>query len=227
MKKEHKQCVIVGLGNPGKKYDHTRHNIGFMVVKSLATKLDWKLKEETRFSAYVCKGQVDDTHVHLLLPTTYMNLSGIAVRRYLDYYQLGVENVIVVNDDVALPLGELRLRSMGSSGGHNGLKSIEAHLATRHYVRLRMGVGAPSDNKISDEETLADYVLGTFSAKEAEVLTPFIEKGVHVLWQLIHESVSRVMNEVNAKAPVRNTKQQPPKEGQETKNEFRREQEPI
>jgi PTH1 family peptidyl-tRNA hydrolase len=223
--KKDKQCVIVGLGNPGKKYEHTRHNIGFMVVKALAKKLQWKLKEETHFSAYVCKGQVDDAQVHLLLPTTYMNLSGLAVRRYLDYYQLGVEYVIVVSDDIALPFGELRLRSMGSSGGHNGLKSIEAHLATRHYVRLRMGVGTPNDKKISDEETLADYVLGTFSADETDKLVPFVERGVHVLWQLIHESISRVMNEVNAKAPSRNTKQQA-QTGQENKNE-RTEEKPL
>lgn len=220
MKETVKHCVIVGLGNPGKKYEATRHNIGFMVVKELASKLGWRLKEETQFSAYCAHGQVGDTICRLLLPTTYMNNSGQAVRRYLDYYQLGPENVIVVTDDVALPFGEMRLRTMGSAGGHNGLKSVEAHLGTRHYIRLRMGVGAP-DKLGSDDDALADYVLSGFSGNEAKTLPHFVEKGAHVLWQLLHEAVTRVMNEVNGKGPK--VKQKPPQEGQENKNESKQE----
>lgn len=186
--------VVVGLGNPGKKYEFTRHNIGFLVAKALARSLGWNFKEEKRFNAWVAKGRYEGWVLHILMPATYMNESGRSVRPYLDFYKLGPADLIAVSDDVELPFGQVRLRPKGSSGGHNGLKSIEAHLGTQDYVRLKMGIG-------KDVQTagLADYVLDTFKPEEFAQLSAYVEKGVDIVKRLLHESITEVMNKVNAK----------------------------
>lgn len=189
-----KQCVIVGLGNPGKKYEMTRHNMGYLMVQGLAHTLGWPFKDETQFVAKVAKGRIDNVVVHLLLPQTYMNESGRALRSYLDYYKLRPADVIVVNDDVDLDYGQMRVRMVGSAGGHNGLKSIQAHLQTLHYVRLRMGIGRGEQQKI-----LADYVLDRFSQEEEERLTAFLTEGIRILRRLVIEETTVVMNTVNVK----------------------------
>jgi peptidyl-tRNA hydrolase, PTH1 family len=168
--------VVVGLGNPGQKYDYTRHNIGFIVAKALAHGLGFTFKEEKRFHALVAKGRYKGNTLHILLPQTYMNESGRAIGAYLNFYKLGPEALIVVCDDVELPFGQLRLRTKGSSGGHNGLKSIEAHLGTREYLRLKMGVG-----KDVMSGTLADYVLDLFKPEELTNLESFITKALEVV----------------------------------------------
>jgi PTH1 family peptidyl-tRNA hydrolase len=139
--------VIAGLGNPGKKYELTRHNIGLMVIEEVAKKWNWQLKEEKDFGAWIAKGEQNGAKVHLLFPAMFMNNSGFVVRRYLDYYHLSAKHLIVVSDEVALPFGMMRLRETGSSGGHNGLKNIENCLQTKDYIRLRMGIGCPLQNK--------------------------------------------------------------------------------
>lgn len=204
-----KHCLIVGLGNPGKKYELTRHNMGYLVVRAFAQLHGWNFKEEKQFDADIAKGQVNEQIVHLLLPKTYMNKSGIAVRRYLDFYKLSVANLVVVVDDVALEYGEMRLRKTGSHGGHNGLKSIEAHLGTREYIRLRMGIG----QKVHPE-TLADYVLDRFSKEELLILAEIVQQGAHILKRLINESITQVMNAINRKKFIR-----PQIESQEKKHE--------
>ena len=191
---EEKQIVIVGLGNPGKEYALTRHNLGYLVVQALAYKHGWLFKDEKSFHASVAKGKIGTTSIHLLLPLTYMNESGLAVRRYLDYYKLGSRQTIIVVDDIDLPYGELRVRLTGSPGGHNGLKSIQAHLGTQEYVRVRMGIGRRQPN-----ETLAEYVLDMFSPEERLGLAAFIERGADVAKRLVNEEVSTVMNSVNTK----------------------------
>jgi PTH1 family peptidyl-tRNA hydrolase len=125
------------------------------------------------------------------LPTTYMNQSGVAVRKYLDFFKLDKKKVVIVVDDIAHLFGELRLKTMGSSGGHNGLKSIEAHLGIREYTRLKMGIGHPG------EKVLSDYVLDPFNKEELEQLVTFIDRGVNVLERLVNEDVSEVMKSVN------------------------------
>lgn len=191
---EDKQIVVVGLGNPGKDYALTRHNLGYLVVQALAHIHGWLFKDEKSFHASVAKGKIGAVSVHLLLPLTYMNESGLAVRRYLDYYKLGCQQVIIVVDDIDLPYGEMRVRLTGSPGGHNGLKSIQAHLGTQDYVRVRMGIGRQKQN-----ETLAEYVLDTFSPEERLGLAVLIEKGAGVAKRLVNEEVSTVMNSVNTK----------------------------
>lgn len=211
----HGHLLIVGLGNPGKKYEGTRHNIGNFVVQWLAHKMGWTWKEDKRFQALVAKGQVEvspeeNVQLHLLLPMTYMNESGRALRLYMDYYRLTNEQVLVVTDDIALPFGTLRLRLKGSSGGHNGLKSIANHLKTEEYLRLRLGVGAPPGDWTRREDLLEDYVLSSFSRREQEKLDVFVESAVVALERLMREDVFRVMNDVNVKTP---------KKGQEKKDE--------
>ena len=183
--------LFVGLGNPGPQYVLTRHNMGCLVVQEFAHRLGWSLKEDRRFNAKVAKGISENKTIHLVLPLTYMNLSGNAVRRYVDYFKIPLNGVVVVTDDIALAFGQLRLRMMGSAGGHNGLRSIEACLGTSHYKRLRMGIGHPG------EKMLVNYVLETFSSTEQQELPTFIDRGIEVLQRLLKESFSHAMKSVN------------------------------
>lgn len=194
--------LFVGLGNPGPQYAMTRHNLGYLVVQQFAHRLGWSLKEDRRFNARVAKGISENKSIHLVLPLTYMNLSGNAVRRYADYFKIPLTSIIVVTDDIALAFGQLRLRLMGSAGGHNGLKSIEASLGTSHYKRLRMGIGHPG------EKMLANYVLETFNHTEQQELPTFIDRGVEVLQRLLKESFSHVMTSVNTVPQQKTLKKQ-------------------
>lgn len=186
--------VLVGLGNPGKKYALTRHNMGYLVIQTLAHEQGLVFKEESPFEAQVTKGKIGDVTVHLILPLTYMNESGRAVRRYMDFYKVPSSHVRVVSDDSALDFGEMRVRTIGSSGGHNGLKSIQAHLGTQHYVRLRMGIG-----RGIVERTLSEHVLDEFTPEERQQLPAVLESGKNVLKRLITDDVSLIMNAINAR----------------------------
>jgi peptidyl-tRNA hydrolase, PTH1 family len=167
--------LVVGLGNPGKAYDETRHNVGFRVVRRLAEKIGIPFHQGSYFSGEIAQGRMEGKKVIFLLPMTYMNSSGQSVKMCADYFKISSEQILVVCDDVALPFGTLRLRAEGSSGGHNGLKSVEEHLGTKNYPRLKIGIG---DRK---QGGLADYVLGRFSADENESLPNVIEKAALVV----------------------------------------------
>lgn len=186
------QYLVVGLGNPGKQYALTRHNIGYLVVQELAALKSWSWKEDKGFSAQIAKGKIEDKMVHLLLPLTYMNESGRAVKSYMKMHQLNVAHLIIVVDDVALDFGQMRIRLSGSSGGHNGLKSIQNHLQTLDYLRLRIGIG-PQQLDLP----LADYVLDTFSSSELKKLPNVVQGGVNAVLRLIAEDPATVMNSIN------------------------------
>ena len=173
----------------------TRHNMGFLVVQALAYLCRLSFKEEKRFLAKVARGKIHNVDMHLVLPSTYMNESGQAVRSYLDYFKLTAQDVVVVSDDVDLPFGEMRLRTQGSAGGHNGLKSVERHLGTMQYARLRLGIGRGR----SVGEGIVGHVLDRFTASELEQLPPILEEGARVLARLLNETVETVMNEVNVR----------------------------
>ena len=189
--------VIVGLGNPGKDYERTRHNVGWMVVDHLADVwhfAPWRRDGEAR----VASGIAASEPVRLVKPQTYMNLSGGTLRPYLRRTGWSPQrDLLVLVDDVALPLGHLRFRASGSSGGHNGLKSIEGALGHRDYARLRIGIAPPSDRRRGD---LADYVLNDFGKAEMkeiqELMPTFVEAAE--LW--IREGIEKVMNRFNRKA---------------------------
>jgi PTH1 family peptidyl-tRNA hydrolase len=154
--------LIVGLGNPGAEYAKTRHNAGFALVEKLAArwKADWK--NERRFGARIARVERNDGRVLLCQPQTFMNLSGEAVGALKNFYQLPLERLLVAVDDADLPLGEIRLRASGSSGGHHGLESIERHLNSREFARLRVGIG-----RADGAREITDYVLSGFSSTEA------------------------------------------------------------
>ena len=188
-----KEQVIVGLGNPGKRYALTRHNIGAMVIEALAKQLGWVFKSVKKVDAKVAKGIVGETMLHLVIPELFMNESGRAVRGYLDYFGPRPHHLAIVVDDIALPFGMLRLRSGGSSGGHNGLKSIQSSVATQDYVRLRVGIG---DKR---EGPLADHVLSKFNKQEMEQLGSICSRSGDVLLRLLEEEIVDIMNDINQK----------------------------
>jgi PTH1 family peptidyl-tRNA hydrolase len=157
--------LIVGLGNPGAEYARTRHNAGFLAVEQLAVrwKIDWAL--EKKFNARIARAERDGRRVLLCEPQTFMNSSGEAVGQVAGFYRVTVPQMLVVVDDADLPFGEIRLRPGGSSGGHHGLESIEQHLGTREFARLRIGIGRKDGAR-----EITDYVLGRFSAAEAKTV---------------------------------------------------------
>lgn len=187
-----KRLVIVGLGNPGAQYANTRHNIGFIVADQLANECGWPFKFQRHLQGYLAKGEIEQTGLNILKPETYMNLSGLAVKKLLETLEGKPEEMVVIVDDADLPFGQLRLKAFGSSGGHNGLKSIEEVLETDRFARLRVGIGR------SERIPLIDYVLTPFSEAEAKALPEVVKKAVEALRQLLNDPIAKVMSRVNS-----------------------------
>ena len=183
--------LIVGLGNPGKEYERTRHNIGFDVVDAFA-RLHGIAVTKREGQALVGDGRIGDARVFLLKPQTFMNLSGQSVVAFLRQKPLALADVLVVTDDIALPVGKLRLRAEGSAGGHNGLKSLIAHLHGQAFPRLRFGVGAPRDPSVQ-----IDFVLGRFSRAEQRDVDETTARAVAALEVWLAEGIERAMNRFN------------------------------
>ena len=159
--------LIVGLGNPESKYDQTRHNIGFAAVDALARSWQISLSENRKFQGAFGEGRgPQGDKVRLLKPLTYMNRSGQPIRAVTDWFKVPPESVLVIYDDMDLPLGKIRLRLSGSAGGHNGMKSAIAHLSTQNFPRLRIGIGRPQGTIIGDDPAAVSHVLGRFSQDE-------------------------------------------------------------
>ena len=185
---------IVGLGNPEKRYENTRHNIGFAVIDEIAEEYRIAIRER-RFKALYGKGVIEGQRVILVKPLTYMNLSGECVREITDYYKINVEDeLIVISDDVSLEAGGVRIRKKGSAGGHNGLKNIILHLGTENFMRLRMGVGEKPK-----EWDLADYVLGHFPKEEREKINESIGQAVKAVGVMVTKGPDAAMNVYNKK----------------------------
>jgi len=182
--------LVVGLGNPGSRYQGTRHNVGFEVVDRLADS-PAASGFHSKFKGLCAELREGEDRVLLVKPETFMNLSGQCVRQFVDFYQIQHENILLVCDDINLPLGKLRARARGSHGGHNGLRDIQSHLGTTDYARLRIGVGAP-------EEGLIDYVLGRFRPSELPVIKEAIEKAVQSVVTWITKGIEACMNQYNA-----------------------------
>ena len=182
--------LVVGLGNVGSEYEGTRHNCGFMVVDALAKSAEasWSLERH----AYRTEMRVKGRTLVLIKPTTYMNLSGKAVKYWLQAEKIEQQNLLVVVDDIALPTGTLRMKKQGSGGGHNGLGNIEELLGNSNYCRLRVGVG----NNFSRGRQI-DYVLGQFTADELAVLQPKIERATEMVKSFATQGPDRTMNMIN------------------------------
>jgi peptidyl-tRNA hydrolase, PTH1 family len=183
--------LIVGLGNPGTKYDRTRHNIGFDLVDLLAKRWQISVADQKKFQGLVGEGWVNRQKIVLLKPQTFMNLSGQSVRAVLDWYKLEPTEVLVLYDDLDLPLGKLRMRLSGSAGGHNGMKSIISHLGTNTFPRLRMGIG-----KSDDDETIS-HVLGKFSAAELTIMSEILQLAADAVELSLGAGVEKAMNKYN------------------------------
>ena len=184
--------LIVGLGNPGKEYENTRHNIGFMVLDKYANKNGLSFQQE-KFNGLYLDFQVNGEKVILLKPLSYMNLSGEVVRKFVDFFKIKIEDILIINDDLDLQIGTFKLKPMGSSGGHNGLKNIELHLATRNYKRLKIGI---SNNKMLDTK---DYVLGKFTSLEQEQLNTVLDTSLSIIDDFIKINFDLLMNIYNKK----------------------------
>ncbi len=187
--------IIVGLGNPTKEYENTRHNIGFMTIDALAEKYNIHVID-CKHKALIGKGIIGGTKVVLVKPLTYMNLSGEAVRAVVDYYKVDSTNeLIVIYDDVSLDVGQLRIRKKGSAGGHNGIKNIIANLGDDTFLRIKIGVGEKPKGY-----DLADYVLGHFSKQELEVMKESLYKVDGAINLMLEDKVDAAMNEYNKKS---------------------------
>lgn len=181
--------LIVGLGNPGLQYENTRHNIGFKVIDNIAKEYNIEINRQ-KFKGVYGEGFINGEKVILLKPTTYMNLSGESIREVVDFYKLTCEDIVVIYDDISLDVGRLRIREKGSAGGHNGIKSIIAHLGTDVFPRIKVGVGQPNID-------LVNYVLGKFTDEEMEVLSESIDASTKAVSEIIKDDVNTAMNKFN------------------------------
>nr|WP_141535920.1 aminoacyl-tRNA hydrolase [Bacillus mycoides] len=184
--------LIVGLGNPGREYELTRHNIGFMAIDELAKRWNISLNEQ-KFKGVFGAGFVNGEKVILLKPLTYMNLSGESIRPLMDYYKIDVEDFVVLYDDLDIPVGRLRLRMKGSAGGHNGVKSTISHLGTQEFQRIRMGIDRPKNGM-----KVVDYVLGRFTSEEIPDVNHSIEKAADACEEWLNKPFLQIMNTFNS-----------------------------
>ncbi len=184
--------LVAGLGNPGQKYQNTRHNMGFLTVDLLAEQKNIKLNRVKFKSAYNILSFAG-CRCLVMKPQTYMNLSGEAVREAAQFYKVPADHVLVIYDDVSLPVGKLRVRPSGSAGGHNGIKNIIAHLGTQDFPRIKIGTGAPAGGG----EEMVDWVTGVPSQAEREVLFESFERAVQAAACVIEHGCQRAMNEFN------------------------------
>lgn len=184
--------IIVGLGNPGRKYENTRHNLGFITIDRLASKHDIKV-DKIKFKALVGDGRIAGQKVLLVKPQTYMNLSGESVREVANFYKVEPDEIIVIYDDLDLPLGNLRIRKSGSAGTHNGMKSVVYQLKSDQFPRVRIGIGQNGDKDI------IDFVIGGFRKEEVPILKDTVDKAVMAIESMIGETVDIAMNKYNSK----------------------------
>ena len=184
--------MVVGLGNPGDKYRYTRHNTGFLALSYMAQKLNFDISK-ARFNALCGEAMLGTHRTLFLLPQTFMNNSGEAVRPAMDFYKIPVERVLVVYDDISLPCGKLRIRPSGSAGGHNGIKSIIEHTGSENFPRIKIGVG----EKPHPEMDLADWVLSGFSQEERAVLFEKFDKACQAATLIADGKINEAMNRCN------------------------------
>ena len=184
--------IVVGLGNPGSRYESTRHNMGFLTVDKLAEVQKFSFNK-LRFKAWTGIFDCGGEKVLVMKPQTYMNLSGEAVGEAVRFFKVPADHVLVISDDISLPVGKLRIRGSGSAGGHNGLKNIIAHLGTDQFPRIKVGVGIPQQEGY---DTI-DYVVGKPGKEEQALLIPALDKAVAAIPYLIQNGFQKAMNEFN------------------------------
>ena len=184
--------LIVGLGNPGKEYENTRHNIGYITLEKCSKKYNFEFNK-SKFTGSYGETIINDEKYLFLLPEKYMNLSGEVVRDYVNYFKIDIDDILIISDDLDMETGKVKLKPNGSSGGHNGLKNIELHLGTSNYKRLKIGI---ANNKYMDTK---DYVLGRFSKEEMELIDQATDKAVDAIKEFSMISYDRLMSKYNSK----------------------------
>ena len=190
--------LVVGLGNPGEKYASTRHNVGFMALELLTTREGGRFKPMSKLQGDLADVGFGGDRLRLLMPQTYMNDSGRSIRAALDWFDLEIDQLIVLVDDMDLPLGRLRLRASGGAGGHNGLKSTIQHLGTQDFARLRIGIGAPGRNPEERRARTVSHVLGQFNRSEEPLLQNVLREVLSGLDHIQRQGLDRAGNAINA-----------------------------
>ena len=193
-----KEIFLIGLGNPGKKYSKSRHNIGFLLLKNFSKKYNSNFLLKDKLKSCYSEFKINDSTYRLFLPNTFMNNSGEAVRAIVDWYKINLDQIFIIVDDKDLPLGKIRFRKKGSSGGHNGLKSIIEKLQTSTFNRIRIGIGSPpSIEGITNFNTIS-HVLGNISPEEKSILDKVYEKVIESLEQLNTKKEEHIISELNS-----------------------------
>jgi len=192
------EIYLIGLGNPGKKYSNSRHNIGFLLLENLSKKYNSNFLLKDKLKSSYSEFKINESTYRLFLPNTFMNNSGDAVRAIVDWYKVNLDNVFIIVDDKDLPLGKIRFRKKGSSGGHNGLKSIIEKLQTDKFNRIRIGIGSPpSINRTKNFNTIS-HVLGNISLDEKLILDKVYGKVIESLEQLNNKKEDFIINQLNS-----------------------------
>ena len=189
--------LVVGLGNPGPRYSRTRHNVGFLALEGLAAAAGCSFRQHSKLQGLLAEVGTAPKRLRLLMPQTFMNDSGRSVRASLDWFGLHTDQVLVLVDDMDLPLGRLRLRATGSAGGHNGLRSAISHLGTQDFPRLRIGIGAPAEDPLERKARTIGHVLGRFSSGERPLLNDVlteVEAGIGLIQRLGLERAGNRLN---------------------------------
>ena len=189
---------LIGLGNPGNKYSNNRHNIGFLLLKNLSKKYGSNFLLKDKLKSYCSEFKIKDSNYRLFLPNTFMNNSGEAVLAIIDWYKINLDQVFIIVDDKDLPLGKIRFRKKGGSGGHNGLKSIIDKLQTQNFNRIRIGIGSPPLNQETNNFNTIAHVLGNISLEEKSILDKVYKRVIESLEQLNTKKEDYIINELNS-----------------------------
>ena len=192
------EIYIIGLGNPGKKYSNNRHNIGFLLVENFSKKNNSNFLLKDKLKSYFSEFKLNDSTYRLFLPNTFMNNSGDAVRAIKEWYKINLNQIFIIVDDIDLPLGKIRFRKKGSSGGHNGLKSIMEKLQTQQFNRIRIGIGSPTSTIGTNKFNTISHVLGNISLDEKSILDKVYKKVIDSLEQLNSTKEEHIINELNS-----------------------------
>ena len=192
------EIYLIGLGNPGGKFSKSRHNIGFSLLENLSKKYNSNFLLKDKLKSFSAEFNINDSTYRLFLPNTFMNNSGDAVRAIVNWYKINLDQIFIIVDDKDLPLGKIRFRKKGSSGGHNGLKSIIEKLQTTNFNRIRIGIGSPPENKGTKTFNTISHVLGNISIEEKSILDNVFNKVIESLEQLNTKKVEYIINELNS-----------------------------
>ena len=193
-----KEIFLIGLGNPGKKYSKSRHNIGFLLLENFSKKYNSNFLLKDKLKSSCSEFQINDSNFRLFLPNTFMNNSGDAVRAIVDWYKINLDQIYIIVDDKDLPLGKIRFRKKGSSGGHNGLKSIIEKLQTNNFNRIRIGIGPLPSIKGTNNFNTISHVLGNINSKEESTLEKVYKRVIESLEQLNTKKEELIISELNS-----------------------------